>query len=560
MSSAPSNAHIITSRHRPPPHGRARLRPRRRDHRRRVQGYRGTLILRPLEITAIRLAYAMGRGPEAPPRHRPRPHPGFLRSRRCSIASASPRPTGATRSRRTSTSRVRDPRYVGRAVAALASDPNVHEKAGPRPFSSWPLAKEYGFTDVDGRQPDWTPTSAARSPSSWTAPAARFPRAVSPGGALLPDPPRPSRRRRRGGSRAGGSARRCRLLSPPDDVMRRALGVRAIAPPEGGKGAGSSSPAPGSSPREPRRAGDRRAGRPPPPSRSGATAPRPSSCASPATHARAPELLAIGGLSLLRHAASSRRTGSGTRGGAEWFARGAGRVLTCRSKRSPSIGIRVRSRSSRPRPEPGGRDLSGLRLRSEPRSPGGKCGRGRDCGRSLSIEEERMNRRHPETVRRARELPRPVLRGERPRRDGVGDDVLKPSPSWARVPRARPTRRMGRRRSYVVLEGGAELHAGGRAGPLGPGCLRAASVAGGSAKSFQEAAALRSAHRISLNTSLQHDVDLSCPSFAWSCSGYPAQLGGSLQDVSSPTPSRRGLSPRRGTGRGSSRARRTVSG
>ena len=46
------------------------------------------------------------------------------------------------------------PFYVGRAVAALAADPNVAEKAG-QVLSSWNLAKEYGFKDMDGNQPDW---------------------------------------------------------------------------------------------------------------------------------------------------------------------------------------------------------------------------------------------------------------------------------------------------------------------------------------------------------------------------------------------------------------------
>ena len=46
------------------------------------------------------------------------------------------------------------PFYVGRAVAALAADANVKEKAG-QALSSWGLAKEYGFVDADGRQPDW---------------------------------------------------------------------------------------------------------------------------------------------------------------------------------------------------------------------------------------------------------------------------------------------------------------------------------------------------------------------------------------------------------------------
>jgi NAD(P)-dependent dehydrogenase (short-subunit alcohol dehydrogenase family) len=45
------------------------------------------------------------------------------------------------------------PRFVGRAVAALAADPNVHRRNGGS-FSSGGLAREYDFTDVDGSQPD----------------------------------------------------------------------------------------------------------------------------------------------------------------------------------------------------------------------------------------------------------------------------------------------------------------------------------------------------------------------------------------------------------------------
>ena len=45
------------------------------------------------------------------------------------------------------------PRFVGRAVAALAADPGVQRHNGGS-FSSGGLAREYGFTDVDGSQPD----------------------------------------------------------------------------------------------------------------------------------------------------------------------------------------------------------------------------------------------------------------------------------------------------------------------------------------------------------------------------------------------------------------------
>ena len=45
------------------------------------------------------------------------------------------------------------PRFVGRAVAALAADPDLQRHNGGS-FSSGGLAREYGFTDVDGSQPD----------------------------------------------------------------------------------------------------------------------------------------------------------------------------------------------------------------------------------------------------------------------------------------------------------------------------------------------------------------------------------------------------------------------
>lgn len=46
------------------------------------------------------------------------------------------------------------PLYVGRAIAALAADPNVLARTGEL-VSSWQCSREYGFTDYDGRRPDW---------------------------------------------------------------------------------------------------------------------------------------------------------------------------------------------------------------------------------------------------------------------------------------------------------------------------------------------------------------------------------------------------------------------
>jgi hypothetical protein len=39
-------------------------------------------------------------------------------------------------------------------VAALAADPDVAAKSGAA-WSTWRLAKVYGFRDADGSQPDW---------------------------------------------------------------------------------------------------------------------------------------------------------------------------------------------------------------------------------------------------------------------------------------------------------------------------------------------------------------------------------------------------------------------
>jgi NAD(P)-dependent dehydrogenase (short-subunit alcohol dehydrogenase family) len=45
------------------------------------------------------------------------------------------------------------PRFIGRAIAALAADPQRHRWQGTS-LSSGALAKEYGFTDLDGSRPD----------------------------------------------------------------------------------------------------------------------------------------------------------------------------------------------------------------------------------------------------------------------------------------------------------------------------------------------------------------------------------------------------------------------
>jgi NAD(P)-dependent dehydrogenase (short-subunit alcohol dehydrogenase family) len=62
------------------------------------------------------------------------------------------------------------PLFVGRAVAALAADPQIQDRTGML-LSSWELARAYGFTDYDGRRPDWGRHQIDFStlPPAWTA-------------------------------------------------------------------------------------------------------------------------------------------------------------------------------------------------------------------------------------------------------------------------------------------------------------------------------------------------------------------------------------------------------
>lgn len=58
--------------------------------------------------------------------------------------------------------------YIGRAIAALAADPDVHSKTGQLLWGA-DLAKEYGFTDTDGRLvPRFDPKAPRREiPADW---------------------------------------------------------------------------------------------------------------------------------------------------------------------------------------------------------------------------------------------------------------------------------------------------------------------------------------------------------------------------------------------------------
>jgi NAD(P)-dependent dehydrogenase (short-subunit alcohol dehydrogenase family) len=115
--------------------------------------YRGNLFYDLVKTSVIRTAFAMATELKKHAITSLALTPGFLRS------EAMLEYFGVTEANWQDAARKRPefiesetPFYVGRAVAALASDPNVSEKSG-RVFASWDLAEEYGLTDVDGRRP-----------------------------------------------------------------------------------------------------------------------------------------------------------------------------------------------------------------------------------------------------------------------------------------------------------------------------------------------------------------------------------------------------------------------
>jgi NAD(P)-dependent dehydrogenase (short-subunit alcohol dehydrogenase family) len=117
--------------------------------------YRGNLFYDLAKLSVIRLAYAMS--------EELRPYgitalaltPGFLRSEAMldlfGVTEADWQ-EGAAKDPHFIASET--PFYIGRAVVALATDPNVAAKSG-QVLSTWNLSDEYGFTDIDGNRPHW---------------------------------------------------------------------------------------------------------------------------------------------------------------------------------------------------------------------------------------------------------------------------------------------------------------------------------------------------------------------------------------------------------------------
>lgn len=117
--------------------------------------YRGHLYYDLVKASVIRLAYGMAQELQRHGVTALALTPGFLRSEAMldffGVTEANWQ-EGAKRDPHFIASET--PYFVGRAVAALAADPNVAAKTGGA-YSSWGLSDEYHFTDIDGRQPHW---------------------------------------------------------------------------------------------------------------------------------------------------------------------------------------------------------------------------------------------------------------------------------------------------------------------------------------------------------------------------------------------------------------------
>ncbi len=130
--------------------------------------YRGNIFYDLVKISVIRLAFAMARELRKRDIVSVALTPGFLRSEAVldhfGVTEANWKDVGKRKNPSKNSDDQNDaphdflvsesPRYIGRAVVALASDPRAMKKSG-RVYSSWALARKYGFTDLDGSQPHW---------------------------------------------------------------------------------------------------------------------------------------------------------------------------------------------------------------------------------------------------------------------------------------------------------------------------------------------------------------------------------------------------------------------
>jgi NAD(P)-dependent dehydrogenase (short-subunit alcohol dehydrogenase family) len=117
--------------------------------------YRGNLFFDLVKTTVIRLAFAMGWELRRKNVAAVAITPGFLRSEMMldhfGVTEANWRDAGK---KDPNFLESETPLYVGRAIAALATDEHLMKKSS-RAFSSWGLSEDYEFADADGSRPHW---------------------------------------------------------------------------------------------------------------------------------------------------------------------------------------------------------------------------------------------------------------------------------------------------------------------------------------------------------------------------------------------------------------------
>jgi len=118
-------------------------------------GYRGNLFYDLVKSSVIRLAFGMAYELRRRNVTAIAITPGFLRSEAMLEHFGVTEANWEEGAKKDPNFRASEsPLYVGRAIAALAADPDAIKKSG-RVLASWDLAEEYGFTDADGRRPHW---------------------------------------------------------------------------------------------------------------------------------------------------------------------------------------------------------------------------------------------------------------------------------------------------------------------------------------------------------------------------------------------------------------------
>jgi NAD(P)-dependent dehydrogenase (short-subunit alcohol dehydrogenase family) len=118
-------------------------------------GYRGSFFYDLAKHSVIRLA--RGQAAELRPHHVAAVAltPGFLRSEAMLDGFGVTEDTwrdGIAKDEHFAFSET--PTFIGRAVVALATDPDIMTRTG-QSLATWTLAREYGFVDADGTRPDW---------------------------------------------------------------------------------------------------------------------------------------------------------------------------------------------------------------------------------------------------------------------------------------------------------------------------------------------------------------------------------------------------------------------